>query len=52
MSRSAIFNVTADDYLEAYWATDDADATLDASAATAFAPATPSVILSVTRLRQ
>lgn len=52
MSRSAIFNFAADDYLEAYWATDDADATLDASAATAFAPATPSVILNVTRLRQ
>ena len=52
MSRSAIFNVSAGDYLEAYWATDDVHATLDASAATAFAPATPSVILSVTRLRQ
>jgi hypothetical protein len=52
MSRSAIFNVSADDYLEAYWATNDTNVTLDASAATAFAPATPSVILSVTRLRQ
>jgi len=52
MSRSAIFNFAANDYLEAYWATDDADAALDASAATAFAPATPSVILNVTRLRQ
>jgi len=52
MSRSAIFNFAAGDYLEAMWATDDVDATLDASAATAFAPATPSVILSVTRLRQ
>lgn len=52
MSRSAIFNFAANDYLEAMWATDDADATLDASAATAFAPATPSVILNVTRLRQ
>ena len=52
MSRSAIFNFAAGDYLEAMWATNDADATLDASAATAFAPATPSVILNVTRLRQ
>jgi hypothetical protein len=52
MSRSAIFNFAAGDYLEAMWATDDADATLDASAATSFAPATPSVILNVTRLRQ
>jgi hypothetical protein len=52
MSRSAIFNFAAGDYLEAYWATNDATVSLDASAATAFAPATPSVILSVTRLRQ
>lgn len=52
MSRAAIFNFAADDYLEAYWATDDATVSLDASAATAFAPATPSVILTVTRLRQ
>ena len=52
MSRSAIFNVSTNDYLEAYWATDDANVSLDASTATAFAPATPSVILSVTRLRQ
>lgn len=52
MSRSAIFNFAAGDYLQAYWATDDAAVSLDASAATAFAPATPSVILTVTRLRQ
>ena len=52
MSRSAIFNFAAGDYLEAMWATDDATVSLDASAATAFAPATPSVILNVTRLRQ
>ena len=52
MSRSAIFNFAAGDYLQAYWATDDATVSLDASVATAFAPATPSVILTVTRLRQ
>lgn len=52
MSRTALFNFSAGDYLEAYWATDDADVALDASAATAFAPATPSVILTVTRMRQ
>jgi hypothetical protein len=52
MSRSAIFNFAAGDYLQAYWATDDAAVALDASVATAFAPATPSVILTVTRLRQ
>ena len=52
MSRSAIFNFAAGDYLQAYWATNDAAVSLDASVATAFAPATPSVILTVTRLRQ
>lgn len=52
MSRSAIFNFSAGDYLQAYWATNDAAVSLDASVATAFAPATPSVILTVTRLRQ
>lgn len=52
MSRSAIFYLNSGDYLQAYWATDDATVSLDASAATAFAPATPSVILTATRLRQ
>lgn len=52
MSRTVLFQMAAGDTLAAYWATDDTTVTLDASAATAFAPSAPSVILSVTRLRQ
>jgi len=52
MSRSVMFQMSAGDTLAAYWAADDTTVSLDASAATAFAPSAPSVILSVTRLRQ
>ena len=51
-SRSALFNMSAGDYLEAYWATSDTNATLDASAATAFCPATPSVTLAAFRVQK
>lgn len=52
MARSVLFQMSAGDTLAAYWATDDTTVALDASAATAFAPSAPSVILTVTRLRQ
>jgi len=45
--RSAIFSVTAGDYLQAMFATDDLDADLHGTSATAFSPASPSVTLSV-----
>lgn len=52
VTKGAIFSVSAGDYLEAYWATDDHTvASLEAFAATAFAPSTPSVSLSITRIR-
>jgi len=51
-SRTALFDITAGDYLEVAYAADSTAVTLDAIAATAFAPATPSVILSVTRIHQ
>jgi hypothetical protein len=52
VTKGAIFSVNAGDYLEAYWATDHHTvASLEAFAATAFAPATPSVSLSITRIR-
>lgn len=52
VTKGAIFSVSAGDYLEAYWATDShTDSYLNAFAATAFAPATPSVSLSITRIR-
>jgi hypothetical protein len=51
VTKGAIFSVSAGDYLEAYWATDDHTvASLEAFAATAFAPSTPSVSLSITRI--
>lgn len=52
VTKGAIFSVSAGDYLEAYWATDDHTvASLESFAATAFAPSTPSVSLSITRIR-
>ena len=50
VSRSAIFNVSAGDYLEAMWAVDSTSGFLDATTATAFAPAAPASTIAITRL--
>lgn len=50
VSRSAIFNFSAGDYLEAMWAADSTSGYLNASTATAFAPAAPASTISITRL--
>lgn len=50
VSRSAIFDVSANDYLEAMWAVDSTNGFLDATAATAFAPAAPASTIAITRL--
>ena len=50
VSRSAIFEFSAGDYLEAMWAVDSTSGFLDATAATAFAPAAPSSTIAITRL--
>jgi hypothetical protein len=50
VSRSVIFNFAAGDYLEAMWAVDSTSGFLDATAATAFAPAAPASTISITRL--
>jgi hypothetical protein len=50
VSRSAIFDVEADDYLEAMWAVDSTSGFLSATAATAFAPAAPASTIAITRL--
>lgn len=50
VSRSAVFNFAAGDYLEAMWATSDTAGILNASAATAFAPAAPASTIAITRL--
>ncbi len=50
VSRSAIFEFSAGDYLEAMWAVDSTSGFLDATAATAFAPAAPASTIAITRL--
>jgi hypothetical protein len=50
VSRSAIFNFTAGDYLEVMWAVSNTSGFLNASAATAFAPAAPASTIAITRL--
>lgn len=51
VSRSAIFQVSAGDYLEVMWAVDSTSGYLHATAATAYAPSAPSTSLSITRVR-
>ena len=50
VSRSAIFEFAAGDYLEAMWAVDNTTGFLHSTAATAFAPAAPSSTIAITRL--
>lgn len=50
VSRSAIFNLNAGDYIEAMWAVDSTSGFLSAAAATAFAPAAPASTIAITRL--
>lgn len=50
VSRSAIFNFAAGDYLEAMWAVDSTTGFLHSTAATAFAPTAPSSTIAITRL--
>lgn len=51
VSRTAIFSVSAGDYLEVMWAADSTAGYLQATAATAYAPSAPSTSLSITRIR-
>ena len=50
VSRSSIFDLNAGDYLEVMWAVDSTSGFLDATAATAFAPAAPASTIAITRL--
>jgi hypothetical protein len=47
IARAAIFEVNKGDYLEAMWAADDLDTSLEAYAAETFCPAVPSVTLMI-----
>jgi len=51
VSRTAIFYFDAGDVLQAMWAVDRLAGILSEEAATAFAPETPAVTLSITRVR-
>ena len=50
VSRSTIFSLSANDYLEVACACSSTAATLEGFAATAFSPATPSTTLTITRI--
>jgi hypothetical protein len=51
VSRTAIFSMTAGDVLNVMWATSSTNGSLKAHAATAYAPASPSVTLAITRVQ-
>ncbi len=51
VSRTAIFNFSAGDVLNAMWATDSTSGSLTAHAATAYAPAAPSVTVAINRVQ-
>ena len=50
VTKSAILQLSAGDYIEVMWATNSTSGYLEAVAANAFAPATPSATISVARL--
>ena len=51
VSRDSIFQFAAGDYLEAMWATTSTNGSLLAHTATAYAPASPSVTLAISRVQ-
>jgi hypothetical protein len=51
VSRTAIFSFAAGAVLNVMWATDSTNGRLNAHAATAYAPAAPSVTLAITRVQ-
>ena len=50
ISRAGMFQVEADDYIEAMFAVTDTGLTIDGTAATAFAPAAPSATMVITEV--
>jgi len=51
ISLNYTISLAATDYVELYWAANDTNVTLDALAASAFAPAAPSVVVNVNQLQ-
>lgn len=52
ISRADIISLAAADYIELMWAVDDTGLFLDATAATAFAPAAPAMLVGITQIQQ
>lgn len=50
VSRDSIFQFAAGDYLEAMWSTENTSGFLEVHAATAYAPASPSVTMAINRV--
>ena len=50
VTKASILQLSAGDYIEVMWATNSTNGYLEAVAATAFAPATPSATISMVRL--
>lgn len=50
VSRSILFNFSANDIIEARWAVDNTGGWLDAASSTAFAPASPAATISIIRI--
>ena len=51
ISLNYTISLLATDYVEIYWAADDTNVTLDSIAASAFAPAAPSVLVNMSQLQ-
>ena len=52
VSRTAIFQMAAGDVLRAMWGVDSTNGFLEAHAANAYAPASPSVTMAITRIKR
>jgi len=52
IQKSDFISLVAADYIEVMFAVDDTNLWLDASAATAFSPAAPAVMVAVTQVQQ
>ena len=50
VTRNGIFSFSAGDYLQAMWAVDNTDLFIEPESATAFAPATPSVTMTINEI--
>lgn len=51
VARSALFEISAGDYIEAMWAVSDTSGYLEATAATSFCPGAPAAAIGITRVR-